>query len=232
MTIFEKYYSDGFFIVRKAVPTSLVDLANEEFDKYADIKGLDVDAILWRGHGLHEAISSINKIINLDTLSNLAKVFTKTECEPKYTILFKRGSQQRLHQDMYVFSIKNISGLVGCWIALEDIQLGSGPLVYYPRSHLSTRRFEEVYSRYPKKTLRNSSAKTELSYYAWVDDEAKHFTKKQLVIKKGDAMFWHSNLIHGGELVTDESLTRRSLVIHYTTQENDVSGNLEGPFLW
>jgi hypothetical protein len=34
-------------------------------------------------------------------------------------------------------------------------------------------------------------------------------------MKKGDVAIWHSNLLHGGAQVVDESRTRHSLAVHY-----------------
>ena len=35
--------------------------------------------------------------------------------------------------------------------------------------------------------------------------------------KKGDALIWSADLAHGGSQIGDPSLTRRSLVTHYTS---------------
>ncbi len=45
--------------------------------------------------------------------------------------------------------------------------------------------------------------------------------KEIFLAKKGDLFIWHANLLHGGELRTDDS-TRKSLVAHYFTTEGDV----------
>ena len=38
---------------------------------------------------------------------------------------------------------------------------------------------------------------------------------KYFYAKKGDVLFWHSNLIHGGSKRQDKSLSRKALVCHY-----------------
>ena len=45
-----------------------------------------------------------------------------------------------------------------------------------------------------------------------MDLEVKAFT-----CKRGDAFIWHGGLLHGGLKVEDESATRKSFVVHYST---------------
>ena len=45
------------------------------------------------------------------------------------------------------------------------------------------------------------------------------FQKKIFLAKKGDVFVWHANLIHGGMPVNDNSLTRKSMVIHYFAKD-------------
>lgn len=49
------------------------------------------------------------------------------------------------------------------------------------------------------------------------------------VAKKGEILFWHANLVHGGSPRTDPSLSRKALVCHYLAEKavtyHDLSGN-------
>ena len=45
------------------------------------------------------------------------------------------------------------------------------------------------------------------------------FEKEVFLPKKGDVIIWHANLIHGGAPVTDPSLTRKSMVVHYYAKD-------------
>ena len=54
---------------------------------------------------------------------------------PHFSLTFSKGSMQALHQDTCVFHTWPFNALIGVWIALEDITVESGPLVYYPGSH-------------------------------------------------------------------------------------------------
>ena len=44
---------------------------------------------------------------------------------------------------------------------------------------------------------------------------SKEFPLVHYFPKKGDILFWHAGLVHGGSEITDESLTRQSIVGHY-----------------
>lgn len=129
------------------------------------------------------------------------------------TLNFRQGSQQELHSDVIHFSSQPARFMCGVWIALEDVEPGSGPLVYYPGSHrlaLLTMRDVGVNADRPR-----------------VEDYGRHFVPryaaaiaasglapKELMIRKGQAFVWAANLAHGGKPITRPGATRRSLVVH------------------
>ncbi len=51
------------------------------------------------------------------------------------SLCFFKGSQQPIHRDTAFVRISSPMELVASWTALEDIEPGSGELVYYPKSH-------------------------------------------------------------------------------------------------
>jgi hypothetical protein len=75
------------------------------------------------------------------------------DLDPSACIAFARGSAQALHQDAAVFHIQPKGFLFGCWIACEDIQADSGPLVYCPGSHRAP--WFADFNNYPQTNLRN-----------------------------------------------------------------------------
>ena len=50
----------------------------------------------------------------------------------------EKSSGQEYHADSLYMTPLSAGGVVACWIALEDVQPGSGPLRLYPASHLIT----------------------------------------------------------------------------------------------
>jgi phytanoyl-CoA hydroxylase len=131
------------------------------------------------------------------------------------SLTFESGSRQGAHQDTAYVVIDPPLALAASWIALEDIQQGSGELVYYEGSHrlpdfLFSDAYKcwhperdglEVHDRYLEDLVGRS--------------EAEGMPLKRLLASKGDVLIWSADLAHGGGPVTDESLSRRSLVGHY-----------------
>lgn len=138
---------------------------------------------------------------------------------PFQTINFVVGSEQRAHSDSIHMSTQPPGYLIASWTALEDIHEGNGPLFYYPGSHrlpiLTTQDYDSGNSRF---FIGNESNKKYEDKIAEVIEE-NGFEKKHFLAKKGDVLVWHANLLHGGEAITQEGSTRRSMVSHYFCEE-------------
>jgi ectoine hydroxylase-related dioxygenase (phytanoyl-CoA dioxygenase family) len=131
------------------------------------------------------------------------------------TIYFRNGSQQEAHSDAFHMMTEPPGFLVGVWIALEDIDEGSGPVFYLPGSHrLSYLMTEDLdVSDPPPGVIADKGS----AYVDRVRAEVREFGAAEIpfTAKAGDVLLWHHNLIHGGSAVTREGATRRSLVGHY-----------------
>ena len=105
--------------------------------------------------------------------------------------------------------------LIASWIALEDVQPGSGELMYVPGSH----RCEEfLFSNKYKHFSPDRDPKGSLKLHREHCEEQirRHGASFETFLpKKGDMLFWHADLYHGGSNVIDEGLTRNGLVGHY-----------------
>ena len=126
---------------------------------------------------------------------------------PFQTLNFEVGTQQMPHSDTFHFNSTPERFMCGVWLALEDISPDAGPLVYYPGSHkLPILERQELggaqqYGDYEKHIQRLI---------------AKHGLQPEYgLLKRGQALIWSANLIHGGSQRNDPSLTRRSQVTHY-----------------
>ena len=132
------------------------------------------------------------------------------------SLSFIRGSNQGMHQDTAYVVVSPPMKLIAVWIALEDVTPGAGELMYEPGSHY-----------YPE-FLFGGKAK---EYDGPRDgvEEHKHFEAHlaeniksnegeitRFLPKKGDILFWHADLYHGGSPVENEQATRYSIVGHYT----------------
>lgn len=132
-------------------------------------------------------------------------------------LYFEFGSQQPLHRDPVFVQAKPASHLVAVWIALEDIGRGCGPLVYVPGSHrLPYYQFEPGEHRYDQSRYGEAESKA-MAEWDRKQVEERGLPTETFTCRKGDALIWHSSLLHGGSVVTDPSLTRKSFVVHFST---------------
>ena len=134
---------------------------------------------------------------------------------PFQTLNFEKGSQQKLHSDFYHFAPSDYSSMAGVWVALEDISCDAGPLKIVPGSHKFDYLFPDDLS------IPVASKSEPYKYYhlyeAYIEEliESSECQIENVTLGKGDLLIWHSNLIHGGDVVRDKDLTRYSQVTHY-----------------
>lgn len=131
------------------------------------------------------------------------------------TLNFAVGSQQHFHSDAVHFHSYPHGFMCGVWIALQDIQLESGPLHYFPGSH----RLPYLSARSLGLSEADVAGKEHPQQFFephWQQAvESLGLTSQRFLAKRGDVLIWHANLLHGGEMVQDRNLRRWSQVIHY-----------------
>lgn len=131
---------------------------------------------------------------------------------------FEKGSTQAIHQDTAYVVLTEPMKLCASWVALEDVQTGSGELVYYPGSH---RLPDWLYSKRFKHFNHKRDEHTEhLQHLESLHEKSRDTGLKlqSFLPRKGDVLIWSADLAHGGAPISDSTLTRRSLVTHYTAQ--------------
>ena len=103
------------------------------------------------------------------------------------------------------------------WIPYEDAHADSGLLFYYPSSH-KIPKFNFGKMRILKKEI---SLFNQIQFSEYLDKACKELgiEKKILLIKKGDILIWHGGLAHGGSIINNLEMTRKSFVCHYSTLE-------------
>jgi hypothetical protein len=131
------------------------------------------------------------------------------------TLNFAVGTQQHIHADLVHFCARPPRFMCGVWVALEDIQAGAGPLIYYPGSHKWPVILPEDVGA-PLASKENPYEHYHVLEKAWeaqIDERGAQ--PVQFLPNKGQALIWDANLWHGGAQQTDMSLTRHSQVTHY-----------------
>lgn len=195
--------------------SDVADRVNAEMDKIVNEKLLDFDYTESRVMNSWKASEIVRKITNDERVKKVLSFALGKKVVPFQTINFFRGSEQHTHSDFIHMTTEPKGFLVAAWIALEDIGEGQGPLHYYPGSHklpyILGEDFEhssnawsvgdDLYGNFEKKIA---------------EEIREHKLQKEIFhAKKGDVLFWHANLLHGGEEVTNPDSTRKSLVIHF-----------------
>jgi hypothetical protein len=133
---------------------------------------------------------------------------------PFQTLNFPVGTQQPLHTDAVHFSSIPERFMCGVWLAMEDIGETAGPLVYLPGSH----RWPILHNitigrRGHGAPLASAQKPYEDAWSAMV--AASGIEPQHFHARKGQALIWCANLLHGGSFQTDPTLTRWSQVTHY-----------------
>lgn len=139
------------------------------------------------------------------------------------SLYFEYGSQQPLHRDPVFVQTQPPSHLFAAWIALEDVGPRCGPLVYVPGSHrLPYYQFEPGEWRLDNVRLsgREKEAMLEMAEFDRQQAEAHGLKPQMFTPRRGEVLIWHASLLHGGAVVEDPSLTRKSFVVHFSTRAN------------
>lgn len=133
---------------------------------------------------------------------------------PFQTLNFPVGTQQDAHSDSVHFSSLPERFMCGVWLAMEDVGPDAGPLFYYPGSHRWPIMTNALIGR---RGFGSDLASAQDPYGpAWrALCDAYGVQKEVFLAKKGQALIWCANLLHGGSRQTDPRLTRWSQVTHY-----------------
>jgi hypothetical protein len=182
-----------------------VDFGNPEADKTIGERRIQ-DA--WQSDPDVQAIAANAAVTTL--LSNLYG----RQAFPFQTLNFPVGTQQEAHSDMVHFSSLPEKFMCGVWLAMEDIHPDAGPLFYYPGSHRWPVMSNALVGRRGYETSLNSAQDPFAD--AWrALCTAQNARPSTFLARKGQALIWCANLLHGGSAQTNPRLTRWSQVTHY-----------------
>jgi len=154
------------------------------------------------------AIAANPKILKL-----LGKLYGRTAF-PFQTLNFPVGTQQHLHSDSNHFSSLPERFMCGVWLALEDVHPDAGPLTYLPGSHkwpilTNVMIGRRAFGAQPQ----SAQAPFEAAWEAMIAASGRE--QEVFLARKGQALIWAANLLHGGSPQLDPTRTRWSQVSHY-----------------
>lgn len=206
------FVQKGFVVMEDMVDEDLVDAVNIEIDD-AVAKGYQgyKPGTSQRLEHLHTTYPHMRKLWLDKRYRRIVDLIFGVQARPCQTLTYLFGSQQDIHQDLIHLTPFPAGYMCGTWIALQDVVSNSGELVVYPGSH----RDRRVYLRDTGCAKVNGDW-TEFKAKVvpiWTDIAARY---EPLIYrpKKGTVLIWHENLLHAGSVRLDQSLERRSVVIH------------------
>ncbi|REC46136.1 phytanoyl-CoA dioxygenase family protein [Chryseobacterium pennipullorum] len=214
------YDDNGYMILRNFLDTQTVDDINIEIEKL-----MEEGTLKFRyGGKLMFAIHHSEIIRNIGSDKNFLdflSVLLNGKAKLFQSINFINGSQQKTHSDSIHMTTYPLGGLLGVWIALEDVDENNGALHYIPGSHKLPYFLNSDYDN--EGTALKIGKKSYKAYEEFLENKVKELGLKKEVFraKKGDLLIWHANILHGGEPHTDKNRTRKSLVYHFF-DENSV----------
>lgn len=228
------FIRDGFAIVEQGVSHAVIDAYLGEYDRAAKLPDpFQVDVPTAGGRQAFTRDKSLipgAKVLDTGMLlphgqdlcfAPKVTAFLEAIFEEKalafQTLHFEVGSTQAIHQDTaYVVVGREPMKLIATWIALQDVTPGSGELVYYAGGH---RIAEHPYSGGSSKHWNHErdGHPPHDEHLRFLKEEAarRGFPEQRFLPRKGDVLFWHADLPHGGGEITVPGAPRRSLVTHY-----------------
>lgn len=216
----EDFQKNGFAVLTKHLNDDLVNKINAEIQHIIDSKTIKFKY----NHKIMFAIHHSKLIREVGNDANLLELLNY--CIQGNAVLFQslnfvRGSEQATHSDSIHMTTFPYGGLLGVWIALEDIDLDNGPLHYYPGSHLLPYYMNKDYENEGNNWLIGDKPYT--AYEKMIEQKVneKGIKKQIFTAKKGDVLIWHANLLHGGEPHLNKEKSRKSMVFHYF-RENSI----------
>jgi hypothetical protein len=208
----DRYEREGYVLIDDPIDRGTLDAIVSDLDgKYGEPR--EEDGVRYFHRRIQDAwrISENVKALALaPTVLALLEDLYGRRALPFQTINFRKGSQQAPHSDAIHFNTIPEGYMCGVWVALEDIDEDNGPLVYYPGSHKfpflrpADIGLDATWDDYP-------------DYEQYVADliEREKLEPAYGTIRKGQAIVWAANLLHGGAPQKDPDRTRLTQVTHY-----------------
>jgi len=158
---------------------------------------------------------AVRTIANHPKIIEIIEFLYARRALPFQTINFIKGSNQPIHSDAIHFHTIPYNWVAASWVALEDMDEQNGTLIYCPGSHkLPILDFKSMNL---EPTKYGEQAENYKKYEEYIEQiiESNKFEKKIFNAKKGQALIWAANLLHGGLEVIDQKRTRWSQATHY-----------------
>lgn len=231
-----KWARDGYLILEGFYPEALLDetwAAYEAAIAAGEVTPpqeplFDRDTRPGRLLNPHFSVPAVDAMLHEPRMGRIVSLLLGALAQPFQTIIGHKSSQQLEHSDSIHMTTYPLGYLAANWVAFENVDPNSGPLVYYPGSH----RLPYLLSG----ELGIPPSSDNAAYHRLYEPAVQRLINKHglepqhFLAKKGDVLLWHANLLHGGSKVLDVTVTRKALVCHFFAQGavcyHDLSGQL------
>ena len=177
---------------------------------------------------IHLFSKSIRELIFSAAITEFLALIFENKALVSHLLGFLRGSAQGGHQDTAYVPYSSPLGFAASWIALEDVTAGAGELFYYKGSHrlpdfFYDGRFKSIHEGERFNGAHEAEPFSRTHYAEQIDVHERSLEtnatrfgleRQVLMAKRGDALIWHADLVHGGQPISKKD-TRKSVVTHY-----------------
>src|SRR5262245_18851954 len=132
-----QYERDGFLVIDPRVPMELLDCIRDETCPHypSQPPGGPGYPLCGRVQDAWKFSTAVKALARAEVVLAALHELYGREPLPFQTLNFPVGTQQAVHSDTIHFNSKPAGWMCGVWVALEDMDMDNGPLVYYPGSH-------------------------------------------------------------------------------------------------
>lgn len=235
----EEFDSQGFLVFDPGIDPAVIDEAfNDLKDLYPpegtpddNMEGRVAMRNARRIQDAYRISPAVKSIATAPRVLGVLRSLYGRKPMPFQTLNFRVGSEQRTHSDTVHFNSRPAGFMCGVWVALEDVDMDNGPVMYYPGSQ----KWKEIalpdvdaFAARGNAASALAKLKTRLRYVR--DTNADYLVYENVIqdcvdragakplfatIRKGQAFIWAANLLHGGSHQRDRGRTRMSQVTHY-----------------
>jgi hypothetical protein len=197
----------------------VIDLEIDRFEEISSRIIGEMVPLYQAGHRIQDAWRTSDRVrqiaCNRQIVDTLSLLYGR-RAFPFQTLNFDIGTQQKTHSDTIHFHSFPERFMAGVWVAFEDTDENNGPLSYYPGSHkLPVATLADVGIR--GSSWPGSYEKYTSHYEPYIANLiGRHALKgEEAYLRRGQALIWSANLLHGGSPIRQKGRTRHSQVTHY-----------------
>jgi phytanoyl-CoA hydroxylase len=218
----EEYVKSGFCLVKSFFTKDEIEDLDETLKKFLDekshnLKGKDINKTknnqVNTMHDIDKHEDYFKKFSQKKKILDLAAFLLESDAEFRKCEMFakpaKVGMASPMHQDNYLWAIKNNNGLT-FWVALDHCDQTNGGLTYITCSH--TKGLLEHEDSFAPGTSQKIKKKI-------LEDQLSNLKIVTPVLERGDVLIHHCLTVHGSNVNTS-SQNRRGFTIQFKDKKS------------